>query len=92
MEYEIAIDRHAYERYCQRVEPIGWQELERQLGTALRQGLHMKDGYLQTGGVWWRAEREGRRIRLFTCYGCTHIDIPAAVRWAKRHRDRVALV
>ena len=26
IEREIRIDRHAYDRYCERVDPIGWQK------------------------------------------------------------------
>lgn len=90
-EYEIRLDRHAYLRYCERVKPIGWQELENKLLDDLNQGKHFKDGYLFTGGVWWRATRKDNVLVLHTCYGLTHMDIPAAVRWAKLHGDRIAL-
>lgn len=91
IEREIRLDNQAYERYCQRVEPIGWQELERKISEQMRDKFRYKDGYIQIGDVWWRGEVTREVVRLFTCYGVTHINIPEAIRWAQRHRDRLAL-
>jgi len=88
---EIRIDRHAYDRYCERVAPIGWQELERLVLEQIKDGCRQKDGYVQIGDVWWRGKVTPQEVVLHTCYGVTHIDIPEAVRWARRLRDRIAL-
>jgi len=91
IEKQIRIDRHAYVRYCERVEPIGWQELEHMLQQQLADGINIQDGYLRTGDIWWRAEVTDDEVIIHTCYGRTHIDIPQAVKWAKRYRDRLRL-
>lgn len=91
IEREIRIERHAYERYCERVEPIGWQELEMQTLKQIRDGYQQQDGYLYIGEVWWRGEVTDTGVTLHTCYGKTHINIPEAVRWAKRFKDRLRL-
>lgn len=88
---ELRIDHHAYERYCERVEPIGWQELERQLREQIKQGIRRQKGYVQIGGIWWRASFHNGALHLHTCYGETHIDLPAAIKWAKQHGDRIDL-
>lgn len=88
---ELRIDRHAYERYCERVEPIGWQELERQIRAKLRQHCPRQKGFVQIDGIWWRASIYDGSLILHTCYGRTHIDLPAAIKWAKRYKDRIGL-
>ncbi|REK69329.1 hypothetical protein [Paenibacillus paeoniae] len=92
LEREIRLDRHAYERYCQRVEAIGWQELEGLIAKLLRNfGYRHKDGYVQIGGIWWRGKVTYETVKLYTCYGKTHIDVPEAIRWAERMNDRLRL-
>lgn len=90
-EREVWLDQHAYERYCERVEPIGWQELERLVADAAQAGCRQKDGYVLIGGIWWRGCVTPELIRLHTCYGRSHLDIPQAIRWARLHNDRIAL-
>lgn len=91
LEREIRLNHHAYERYCQRVEPIGWQELEQRIAEQVQVNMRYKDGYVRIGDVWWRGEVTKEAVRLFTCYGETHIDIPEAIRWANRMKDRLRL-
>jgi len=91
IEREIRIDRHAYDRYCERVEPIGWRELEEQVRGYVDQEYFQQDGYLKLGEIWWRGFVSDSEIMLHTCYGKTHIDIPNAIRWAKRYNDRLRL-
>lgn len=88
---QIRITDHAYNRFCQRVGPIDRCNLEPLLRIHLMGGYRMTKGYLHTGGIWWRAKMEDDVLTLHTCYGETHIDIPNAVKWAKRFRDRIAL-
>lgn len=87
----IRITDHAYERYCQRVGRIDRHELEMLVRGHLMDGHRVVRGYLHTGGIWWRASWENGILTLYTCYGRSHLDLPAAVRWAKRYRDRIAL-
>jgi hypothetical protein len=91
LEREIWLSYHAYERYCERVEPIGWRELEQLIAELMRSGFRYKDGYIRTGDVWWRGEVTRDHVMLHTCYGVTHIDIPDAIKWAKLHKDRLDL-
>lgn len=88
---QVHITQHAYERYCERVEPIRYSELESRVTLQSLHGIYHKRGYVQIGDVWWRGSVTADRIELHTCYGVTHIDIPLAVKWAKRHGDRIAL-
>ncbi|QYR20813.1 hypothetical protein KZ483_24145 [Paenibacillus sp. sptzw28] len=88
---ELRIDRHAHDRYCERVEPIPFEELGKWLAHHLSEGYGHHKGYLQTGGVWWRVTISQEAITFHSCYGQHHIDLPAAIKWAKRHRDRISL-
>jgi|HigsolmetaAR202D_1030399.scaffolds.fasta_scaffold19790_2 hypothetical protein len=88
---QIHITQHAYERYCQRVEPISYDELVKQVEEQAQYSLHHKRGYVQIAGTWWRGTVSRTEVVLHTCYGESHIDMPKAVKWAKRHGDRLAL-
>ncbi|NTZ20920.1 hypothetical protein EXW96_26395 [Paenibacillus sp. JMULE4] len=88
---EIRIADHAYERYCQRVEKISRELLIGQVIEQLQIGYRRKQGYIKIGDVWWRSNIKGGILMLHTCYGRHHIDLPAAIRWAKQHRDRINL-
>lgn len=89
--FEIRLTTHAYERYCERVGPINRTRLTELIQEQMQEGYQRKKGYVEIDGVWWRAEISNGIITLHTCYGRTHIDIPEAVRWAKRNKDRIAL-
>lgn len=88
---EIKLSSHAYERYCQRVEKIKFEELKQQLHEQQANGIYYKDGYVYMANLWWRGDVTDDEIQLYTCYGHKHMDIPAAVKWAKRFNDRIAL-
>jgi len=88
---ELVIEPHAYERYCERVKPISETELISKLKEDLKKGYRFRKGYLLTGEIWWKATWEGNVVTLFTCYGRSHMDLPAAIKWAKRYRDRIVL-
>lgn len=91
LEREIRLERHAYDRYCERVQPVGWQELEKWIAEQMAAGCRFAKGYLRTGDVWWRATKRENAIIIHTCYGRHHIDLPRAIHWAKIHKDRIAL-
>jgi hypothetical protein len=88
---ELILTNHAYERYIQRVGPTDRDELTRQLQHWIHQPDRRKRSYIQLGGVWWRYSREDSVVILHTCYGRHVGDLPEAIRWAKRHGDRIAL-
>ena len=88
---KLVLTEHAYQRYCQRVEPIERKELESWLREQSQRPNRRKREYIQLGGIWWRFGRKGKELILYSCYGKTHIDLPAAIRWAKQFGDRIAL-
>lgn len=90
-ELEVRITEHTYRRYCERVEPIERQALEKWVSEQFHKEWHRSCDYIQIGGVWWRCTSEDRVLTLCTCYGKSHMDLPAAVKWAKRHKDRIVL-
>lgn len=92
--YDLAlyITRHAHEQYCKRVEDLTRQDLTDRVQHQIDQRDYSKSGdFVHIAGVWWVAEIDELNIRLITCYGLTHIDIPAALAWAARHKDRLVL-
>lgn len=89
----LFITEHAHEQYCQRVELISRFELHKQVLRQLREEDYRHVGdFLHLDGVWWVVEPKDDCLHLITCYGRTHIDLPAALKWAKLHRDRINLV
>lgn len=88
---QIHIEQHAYERYCERVGVITYQDLVDLVDGQLQQGIYYKQGYVRIADVWWRGTVSRDRVVLHTCYGVTHIDVPLAIKWAKRFNDRLAL-
>ena len=88
---ELVIEDHAYERYCQRVEPIPKHVLKYIVHDQMKKGYRRSRDYIQIAGVWWRYSVDENRLILHTCYGRSHMDLPAAIRWAKRFRDRIQL-
>jgi len=87
----IVLTRHAYERYCERVERIERSELIERLKLNKSDAIPHKRGYIELAGVWWRYGIRDSVLILYTCYGRHHMDLPAAIRWAKRNRDRINL-
>jgi len=88
---EIRLEPHAYERYCQRVEPVSRAALEQRIRDKITSIVIRKNGFLLIDDVWWRGQRSVDCLTLHTCYGRTPIDLPAAIDWAKRNKDRIAL-
>jgi hypothetical protein len=88
---EIVLTKHAYERFCKRVEQTDRFELIERLKQQLPDAKPHKRGYIELADVWWRYGIRDSVLILYTCYGRHHIDLPEAIRWAKRHRDRINL-
>lgn len=87
----FVLTRHAYERYCERVEPIERQKLIEMLERHLSRASPHKRGFIEANGVWWRYGIRNGTMILYTCYGRHFFDLPAAIKWAKRYRDRINL-
>lgn len=88
----VTVSRHACEQYLSRVGSITWDALIRLTQQQLAEGPEYDDGnYLLLEGVWWAYERDGDRVTLVTCYGRTSMRLPAAIRWARQHNDRIDL-
>lgn len=88
---QLILTNHAYERYCQRVEMIDRDMLTKQLKQALKRSHRRTRDYIQIDGIWWRFGVTKDTVTFYTCYGEHHIDLPAAIRWAKRYKDRIDL-
>lgn len=91
-ELELKISAHAYKKYIDRVERIGWDKLHEQCRELLARGDYSPKGdFLHLGGVWWVFSVKDNELTFISCYGSTHIDVPTAVAWAARHNDRIRL-
>jgi len=90
-ELELRIEDHAYERYCQRVESITKQALIDLVTEQLMGEFYRRRDYIQMNDVWWRYSATDGVLRLYTCYGKHQLDLPAAIQWAKQHKDRIVL-
>ena len=88
---QVIIEDHAYDRYCERVKWITRDALHNTIHQKMQDGMYHRDGYVRIGNVWWRGTVTPDKITLHSCYGITHIDVPRAIKWAKRFRDRLAL-
>lgn len=90
---QIRITKHAHEQYCNRVEPMGYEMLNRLCQQQLDDddyGYNRRQ-YIHLSGVWWVYELAEQTMTLITCYGRTNLDIPKALEWAARNRDRIDL-
>lgn len=96
MNYEnihIHVSKHAHHQYCSRVEHIAYDELnelcQKQLD-AQQYGYNRKN-YIHLDGVWWVYELTEDTMNLITCYGRTNMNVPKALGWAARQKDRIDL-
>ncbi|WP_217597281.1 hypothetical protein [Cohnella sp. GbtcB17] len=92
-EKRLRIEVHAYDRYCQRVEPIGRAELLEQVQSFIRDGdVRREDDCVRIGDVWWIYWTNDETVTLTTCYGRMLYDLPAALRWQRANKDRIKLI
>lgn len=88
----LRVTKHAFEQYTLRVSPIDIVKLRELLTEQVASGDFIREReYLKLDDVWWVYEIVGPALILITCYGRTHVYIPAALRWAKLHNDRISL-
>ena len=89
----LVISEHAHKQYCQRVEQIEAAELSERCLEQLKAGEYdtNQEWYLHLAGVWWIYDQHGDTVTFITCYGRMNIDLPAALKWATRFKDRIDL-
>jgi hypothetical protein len=90
---QLKITEHAHKQFCQRVEHIAYEQL---LTTCNKQLLargkpRRKECFLQLGEVWWVYDFTDEVVTFITCYGRSIIDLPLALSWAERNKDRINL-
>lgn len=90
---EFSLETHAYQRYCERVERIAYCDLsdhcKKQL--ELQAYTYNKDGLIHLDGVWWQYLINENYILFITCFGKTTANLPAGLKWAIQHNDRINL-
>lgn len=88
----LILSYHAWKQYCTRVEEEKPDILEETCREHVRRGNFTTNNELiEIDGVWWAHHVDGDRILLVTCYGKTTMDLPAAIKWAFKHNDRINL-
>ncbi|MCM3273676.1 hypothetical protein [Paenibacillus elgii] len=91
--FELRVTDHAFEQYCDRVEPIDHAELHAMCLKQLRaRDYSFRDKkFIHLSGVWWVHTFDGKKMKFITCYGRTTMNIPNALKWTKAHGDRLDL-
>ena len=90
----VIVTLHAHKQYCSRVEKISYEELNRLVNEQYRarDWTYNRRQFIYLNGVWWvKDDSVPGRVVMVTCYGKSHMDIPAALTWAARHNDRLVL-
>lgn len=93
-QYELKLTQHAYLRYKERVGTIDRNELNRWCNDNIQaQNYRVRNKNVQIDDVWFGMRKNEKRQRLYltTCLGRSHLDLPEAIVWAKRHDDRINL-
>jgi hypothetical protein len=91
---KLHITHHAHKQYCERVEAIKEDELKDKCLSQLKKSEygHNKEWFIHLAGVWWVYDIKDDQMTFITCYGRSELDLPKALKWAKRHKDKIALV
>lgn len=88
----VKLTTHAYEQFCKRVGIVIYDDIREQLRAKVTGGEYYRSyEYLQIDGIWWCYDVDGDELVMVTCYGRSDYDLPVALRWAKRHNDRIDL-
>lgn len=89
---ELVLTNHAYKQYCARVGMRNRLELYDLLFLCLRNGwAQSKNQFIKIDNVWWVYLVKGNSIVLKTCYGEMYYDLPKALKWARKHNDRLRI-
>jgi hypothetical protein len=91
---KLHITDHAYERYCERVQEITYEQLVSNCFKQLQEVgyIDKKECFIQMRNIWWCYERVGRLVTFISCYGRTSIDLPKALKWAEYNNDKINLI
>ncbi|MGG6309802.1 hypothetical protein [Paenibacillus macerans] len=91
-ELKLDLSVHAHEQYRDRVKDVTFTELKEICRSLLASGEYIRDGqFIQINDAWWVFNLQQGNVLLITCYGSSHLDIPRALAWAKKHNDRIDL-
>lgn len=90
---QLQLTKHGHRQYCARVGRITYAELYSTLHAAIHAGRFekRKGEFLKVDDVWWIAKIRKGCLYLVTCFGRSDLDLPEALRWAKRRKDRIRL-
>ncbi|MCM3747441.1 hypothetical protein M3223_08745 [Paenibacillus pasadenensis] len=91
---KLYVSNHAHEQYQHRVgERLSRLQLVRVVRRNQRDGLigYQNGNHIQINQVWWAYDRKPQGLLLVTCFGKTTMHLPAALKWAIRHKDRIDL-
>jgi hypothetical protein len=86
----VRVSYHAWQRYCQRVDPIEYDELQQMVSIEVTLSRYRHNKRLcKLAEVWWRYAWKSGHITLITCYGPMPYDLIDALDWCRRRKDRV---
>ncbi|MNW38170.1 hypothetical protein D3C74_152290 [compost metagenome] len=91
-ELKLDLTVHAHEQYKDRVWDVTFTELRGECRDLFTSGDYIRDEqFIKINGAWWVFNLYEESLLLITCYGSSHLDIPRALAWAKKHNDRINL-
>ncbi|RTE05502.1 hypothetical protein [Paenibacillus whitsoniae] len=91
--YEVDLKTHAYERYRERVGKKSFSDVLDWCKEQILGGNYgaIERGLINIDGVWFACRLEEQHLILVTCYGRTTANLPAGMKWALKHNDRINL-
>lgn len=88
---DLYVTNHAYQQYVKRVGEIEYGELLEICNDPIgRRDYYLKGDFINIDGVWWVFVVEDN-LKFITCYGKCDFDLPQAIAWARRSKDRISL-
>lgn len=91
--YNIHLTDHGFEQYCDRVEETNRDTLLNQIKKFLHDDKYfIKREFIHVDGVWWVIRFESDNVHFVTTYGRTNMDIPEAINWSRKNKDRINLL
>lgn len=90
--FEIILTDHAHDQYCSRVQPADRDQLLIDCQEQFNQANYStKRTYIHLAGIWWAFIPHDPKLIFTTCYGRMDSNLPAALKWAAHHNDRINL-
>lgn len=90
-ETRLRLSYHAWQRYCQRVEPISYNDLLAAVERDVVRKHRRDDSLCKLAGAWWRYNVKRGDMTLITCYGQLPYDLIDAWHWCEKRNDRVRI-